>query len=96
LYGKIFSVRKFTVPTSTVVRPKRTYFNPNEAFVECHDDVYVRQETAGRCGICGKSTMFKSRYAVEHVCSVECSNELWCQLTETIATTSTSRKRNRK
>jgi hypothetical protein len=80
-------------PSNTVVRPKRNYFDPNRPFVEIHDDVYVRQETQGRCGICGKNTFFKSRYAVEHVCSVECSNELWCQISESVATTSARRKR---
>jgi hypothetical protein len=75
---------------------KRTYFDPHLPFVECHDDVYVQQSRPQKCGVCGKNTRFKSRFAAEHICSVECSNEMWCQITETVATTSTRRRRNSK
>lgn len=80
---------------NTIVRPKRTYFGPNEPFVHCHDDVYNQQKTQGRCGICGKNTFYKSLYAAEYCCSVECSNELWCQITESVASTSSNNKRRR-
>ena len=74
-------------------RPKRHYFGPHDLFVHCHDDTYYKQQTSGYCGVCGKKTAYKSLYAAEFCCSMECSNELWCDLTERIATTSTKRKR---
>lgn len=79
--------------SNSIVRPKRTYFDQRMPWIELHDDVYVRQATQARCGICGRSTRFKSRYAAEHICSVECSNELWCQISENVATSSAGKKR---
>ena len=78
-----------------MIEPKRQYFDPKSLFVHAHDDTYRRQDTPGYCGVCGKKTLFKTLYAAEHCCSVECSNELWCDISERIATTSTSRKRRK-
>ena len=76
-----------------MTEPKRQYFDPKVPFVHSHDDTYYRQDTHGYCGVCGKKTFFKSLYAAEHCCSVECSNELWCDISERIATTSTRKRR---
>jgi hypothetical protein len=81
--------------TSPNSRPKREYFGPEEPFVHCHDDTYYRQQNTGRCGVCGKRTHYKSLYAAEYCCSVECSNELWCDITERIATSTRSALRKR-
>ncbi len=65
--------------------PKRQYFGPHELYVECHDDIYRKQKESGTCRVCGKKTYYKSTYTTEYCCSMECSNELWCDLTEKIA-----------
>lgn len=74
------------------IPPKRTYFGPTDQFVHCHDDTYYFKEKEGQCGVCGKKTHYKSLYAAEYCCSVECSNELWCDITERVATSPTKRK----
>jgi hypothetical protein len=76
-------------------RPKRHYFGPDEKFIYCHDDTYLRQEEVGYCGICNKKTRYKSVYAAEYVCSPECSNELWCDITERLASIVVRRKRGK-
>jgi hypothetical protein len=78
-------------------RLKKTYFGPHDPYVHCHDDTYNRLDKPGYCGVCGKRTNYKSLYAAEYCCSVECSNELWCDITERIASRqTTNRKRNGK
>ena len=73
-------------------RPKKTYFG-HEPFIYCHDDTYYQQDTMGYCGVCGKKTSYKSLYAAEYCCSVECSNELWCDITERVFSTSAKRRK---
>lgn len=73
--------------------PKRQYFGPREPFVNCHDDTYHLQDSPGRCGVCGKKTFYKSLYTTEYCCSVECSNELWCDLSERLAAKFTRHRR---
>ena len=72
---------------------KKTYFGPYDPFVHVHDDTYHKQESQGYCGICGRRTSYKSLYAAEYCCSYECSNELWCDITERIASSSSLRRR---
>jgi hypothetical protein len=73
--------------------PKRQYFGPYDPFVECHDDIYRKQDEPGRCGVCGKKTHYKSVHSTEFCCSMECSNELWCDITEKIASGGGKRRR---
>lgn len=77
--------------TYTTMKQKTT-FGPFEPFVHCHDDTYNRMDKPGRCGVCGKPTHYKSLYSAEFCCSIECSNELWCEISEKVATTSTRKK----
>ena len=77
-------------------RPKRNYFGPDEAFIYCHDDTYLRQPKEGYCGVCGKKTAYKSLYAAEYCCSPECSNELWCDITERLANPNSRRRKGAK
>lgn len=74
-------------------RPKRTYFGPDQPWIYCDDDTYYRQQRVGYCGVCGKKTHYKSLYAAEYCCSPQCSNELWCDLTEMMASPQHRRKR---
>jgi hypothetical protein len=74
-------------------QPRKTFFGPYDPFVHVHDDTYYLQKSYGYCGVCGRRTYYKSLYAAEYCCSHECSNELWCDITERVATASSSRRR---
>jgi hypothetical protein len=74
-------------------QPRRTFFGPHDPFVYAHNDTYYQQKTHGYCGVCGKRTHYKSLYAAEYCCSVECSNELWCDITERIISSKPRRRR---
>jgi len=67
---------KVVKPNSKSMAIKKTLFRKKPS-QEYQNDTYKIQSFQKPCAICGNPTYYKSSLAADHICSEECSSQLW-------------------